>query len=483
MVEKSNILAVVAILNTWLLSGGLIYGWGPVHTLLVSEGQYNSCSSATSALTSYTAPTKCASQEEALERIFNSSFIALSVMSVVFGLMLDKFGPRISAFVGILMSLTGNLLFAFSDWKSFDGFLAGYALIAGGGIAPFLCHFNFGNLFERNLLFMAIINTFFNVSGFNYLLIGVLGFSRKAFFLTYAFIAIIGGLAALLFYPNKAYAKGDECELPISRCFSSDSKPMLMSQENGQDEDEEDLLLKQGDADRAKSVVGFSNGKTFWKELFASLLSKQYIFLDIWYALNLLVVSFISSAIPDILSQYSDRVTLSNGKDLYTYLMFPILSNIAFIFAPLSGIIIEKVGFAWLILLTNISTSLVLLFSIAPKSWTIHVQLITLVLCAVQKGFLFNAFYSYLAVQFPININGSLVAVTTATAAIVGLSTYGLIPLTQYTFDGSYTYTNLGLFVLTLPMYLLAMVAFQKSGKKASFSAVEVNHNAVDDEE
>ena len=56
MVHAKAVLGVVAITNTWILSGGLIYGWGPVHSLLLKEGQFrhDDCPVASSPSASHT---------------------------------------------------------------------------------------------------------------------------------------------------------------------------------------------------------------------------------------------------------------------------------------------------------------------------------------------------------------------------------------------------------------------------------------------
>lgn len=57
--------------------------------------------------------------------------------------------------------------------------------------------------------------------------------------------------------------------------------------------------------------------------------------------------------------------------------------------------------------------------------------------------------------QYPANLYGSLVAVVTGIAAIVGLMALVLVPLVQETFNGSYVAVNCGLALATVPLFAL----------------------------
>lgn len=440
------ILTVVCMLNTWLLSGGVIYGWAPIHTMLLNEFKaVTHCDQVVS-----DNDVICPKEEAQLERMFQTSFNMLSIMSFVFGGLADRIGPRLTTSIGISAIIAGTVIMALASVERFYLFIIAYSLVGGGGIAPFLCHFNFANLFTRKILFISVVNGLFNVSGFNYLLFPILSLSRKSFFFGYASIALVCLLLVLATYPNRAYSPGDTCTLPVFELFQRNS-------ESGQRSDEQSWLLESGEESRRQSNQYLPQDadleKTpFSKKIVPILSSNRFISLATWYSLSLLIVAFMAGALPDILSRFSSR-PFYKGKDVYSDFIIPIISNSSFLFAPLSGIIIETFGFRLLLLITNMCTSLILICSIFPLSFTIHAQLLTLLFVAFQKGFLFSAFYSLLAVEYPIEVNGTLISIITASAAIVGLANYGLIPLTQHIFHGNYLWVKLGLLILTLPIY------------------------------
>ena len=61
------------------------------------------------------------------EDLFNAGFVALSVASVVFGLMIDALGPRATATTALILSVVGNIGIAYStpqrEYLVFPSFL------------------------------------------------------------------------------------------------------------------------------------------------------------------------------------------------------------------------------------------------------------------------------------------------------------------------------------------------------------------------
>lgn len=436
--KSHSILIVVACINTWLVSAGVIYGWSALHDLLVRENQFPD------------------HQESHLQTIFTTAFIFLSVATMVYGVTLDSFGPRFTTLAGIFLFFIGNIMMALSDYKKLNMFIPAFSLIGAGGIAPFLCHFNFANVFENagksKALYISIINGIFNVSGFNYLLIPALNLSRKEFFLIYACIAVLAFIACALTYPDKILLPGDKITLPIMK---------ILKRRCGEEEEEVDgaaLLLKQ---EVPKSNEEGVDEKREWDHQMQlvkeTMYTRRFLMLVYWYSFALLTISSTTASIPDILSKYSNR-PIVNHHDLYSSIISPILSNVAFIFAPLSGVLISMKwgGFPLAFAVVNVSTLFVLSFSILPTSWGIEVQLVTLIAQAAQKGILFNTFYSFLAIKFPMEINGTLISIVTLCSSIIGTFNYLLVFLTQDVFHGSYVPVNCALIVLILPSLLMS---------------------------
>jgi predicted MFS family arabinose efflux permease len=76
------------LLTTWIASGGVINGWGPLHSNLL----------ATTAV-----------GEDTLQIMMNSAGIALSIASVVFGVLLDRWARAVRPAVSIVNTFVDSL--------------------------------------------------------------------------------------------------------------------------------------------------------------------------------------------------------------------------------------------------------------------------------------------------------------------------------------------------------------------------------------
>jgi predicted MFS family arabinose efflux permease len=103
------------LLCTWLASGGLINGWGPLHSVLEQTTTVD---------------------ENDLQLMVDLAGISLSVASVLFGVMIDHAGARCAFITGLLVAAVGNLCLALSSAPYV--LILGFSLIAGGGIGPYL---------------------------------------------------------------------------------------------------------------------------------------------------------------------------------------------------------------------------------------------------------------------------------------------------------------------------------------------------------
>ena len=70
--------------------------------------------------------------------------------SLLFGLVLDKFGPKITNAVGVSFVSGGLLFLSLSGNEFFWGFLVGFSLVSAGGIASFQSLAHLTNLFPKS---------------------------------------------------------------------------------------------------------------------------------------------------------------------------------------------------------------------------------------------------------------------------------------------------------------------------------------------
>ena len=128
----------------------------------------------------------CAAQEVYLQSVFSTAFLSLSASNVFFGVFLDVVGPRGTIVLALLLSTCGNFALAFVQAESSGlWIIAGYSLVAIGGMGVYLAAFQMLQLFNVQGLVCSTLSSLFNCSGFVYVLLGLHGMTRKNFFCGY----------------------------------------------------------------------------------------------------------------------------------------------------------------------------------------------------------------------------------------------------------------------------------------------------------
>ena len=211
-----RILTVFFLLNNFLLTCGVVYGWSGLLRLLKSEGQFSD-----SSCTSPTQP--CTSQDNQLNTIATVAFNLANAATVVHGFTLDWYGVRSNAVFGGFLFTIGMLLLSVSSSASFNAFIPAYAMMAWGGVAAFLSSFQFANLYDKPNLWRSIVNALFTAAGLIFTVINWLHeahIDRATVLGAYSCVAAALTLGMIALYPTHAYDKGDECSLPIVEWYT-----------------------------------------------------------------------------------------------------------------------------------------------------------------------------------------------------------------------------------------------------------------------
>lgn len=134
---KLALLGTIVFIVSTLCVSGVIYNWLDVTNMLKVEGEYMELCHG-----NFNNKGSCDARDARLNLIYTVAVNVASVGTVVYGLTLDRWGPRLNAFSGALIIGIGYLLFGLSDSKTFDAFIPGYALMAFGGIGVFVSNFH-----------------------------------------------------------------------------------------------------------------------------------------------------------------------------------------------------------------------------------------------------------------------------------------------------------------------------------------------------
>lgn len=161
--------------------------------------------------------TSCDERDSALEVIYVLGTSSIFFSMFIGGFMADRYGPRLTACMGILLSALGSILFAFSDSQSFNAFAIAYILL---GFGPFVhaSLFHIANLYgSRKQLITSLIVGAFILSGFIFVIFESINkysdVSRKTLFLSYCGWYVVILVFCFRFMPDFYYQPDDQVSL------------------------------------------------------------------------------------------------------------------------------------------------------------------------------------------------------------------------------------------------------------------------------
>ncbi|KAG7396801.1 hypothetical protein PHYBOEH_001719 [Phytophthora boehmeriae] len=395
-------------------SGGLILGFGPVYSTLVRERQWSELCSLEEQ--QETEGVLCAAQEVRLQYVFSTGFLCLSAANAFFGVFLDVVGPRATILLGLTLSTLGNFALSFGDSHTGNGawIIAGYSLVGAGGMGAYLAAFQILQLYEVQGVVCSTLSSLFNCSGYVYMMLGVPGVTRSAFFHAYGVMVCVGAFFCILLFPtNNITSPQDFLTVPLWRI----------------------------EMPRINAPGGLVEGMR--EELKRA---------DLWYFALLfgwvsLIFAFAGGAIPSLLANLAGDDT--GTASLFTNVLYPILVNGTFGYSPIVGYVIDHYGFKVIFIACIVLVQLFIALLLIPS---LHVQLAMFFVYAMAQTCLYALQFAYIIMCFPAELYGTLQAFLATVSFSFGLLNYVINPWTQMYFGGDYTVV---LLLLGLPMIVL----------------------------
>ncbi|KAF0682315.1 Aste57867_25542 [Aphanomyces stellatus] len=409
---------------TWLTSGGLTTGFGPLYSRLVDEQQWHDLCPAN-------ATDVCSAQEVQLQSVYSTGLLMTVLGQTIFGALLDTIGPRYMTTGAYLFSIAGNVCMAYGDsHNGTDGLLvAGFALIGFGGMGILYASLQLSTLFKDPQLFTSLIVAAYCFSGYNYVFLA-LNVSRETFFLLYAYVILptLRRLLLVLFSAIVAVAM-------VIAFFVFPIHHLVA----------ENTLVPIPGFQLIRPTVDVAKLKSMWAGVKASFKRR-----DLWAFITIgsmlfLVLVFTGGAVPSIVSSLAHND--ASRKNSYTNFLYPLVSNTSFLFAPLAGYLLLTKGFK---MTAYVSIALFALLCGAGMLPSLAAQNLTFVLMGITTGFMSTLQYVYIMNCFPHELYGLLSGLVTLLVFIYCLLSYALTSLAQYSFDGNNNYIFLILLGTTL---------------------------------
>jgi len=317
---------------------------------------------------------------------------------LVLGVILDKFGVKVTTSISCLIFVIGGLMLAVSNIPEgdVDLLLPGFILVSAGGPGLQLATQLVADLFDNRGMVISSLTWAFNVSTGPYLLLNELTKhsvlkSRQPFFYVHAGLAGLFGVINLFFWP---------------KTFRESFVPLLKKEEKNSTAGHRSSLLN--------PALGYDANFVATASLRKMLCSRMWIELMIWLCCFIAVLQFYIGTIGD---QTKELV----GENMSQY--FGILVVVCSFSAVFLGYVLDKLGFT---IVVFINTCLCVAFCMILTVDNEELQYAGFVIYVTARVTSFSMFFSFVAMNFGFRHFGKLAAIG---MVISGLASFIQIPM------------------------------------------------------
>jgi MFS transporter, LAT3 family, solute carrier family 43, member 3 len=441
----SKLLLGNVMLSVFLYSGAL-FGWAPLQQILLSEhngrGQFdNLCLTNTTKF-------PCTEQSARLNLVYTLGTFTLSLVSLPGGWFLDTYGVRATVFLSGLFTISGFVLFGFSDSDSFDGFIYGAVLIATGGFLVMVSAFPASFLFPKwQTVILAAVSCLFDASSLTFAVFAPLiqYVKREQLFLYYACFAAL--VYASLIFQWSLVSNED------------DNKNQNNNSEVDHEKQLEDSLMERSEEEEDPQV----DHSPMWDlTVSQQLRSFEFFFIAAFCSVQQLRANTYIGLNDDILIEMGD-------KDGHYINIFSYALPAGIVFIPLIDFAVTKLGLVGALHSTNL---LGVLYGSLVLIKSLPLQLVTFLAFTGYRAFLYSVMSAFNAKIFGLRTLGRLTGFVFTSSAIFQLLQYPIALVGhKYPF-----WTQLGL-VLSSFFVIPLVLFFQCKNNAMNISSSIINTN------
>ena len=415
--------------------------------------------------------------------MFTIAAVATNICALPVGTVLDKYGPRVSSIVGIMLLAIGSLLFAFAAKLPFDAYIPGYFFLALGGPFVFISSFQLSNTFPRHSgLILALLTGAFDSSSAIFLFYRLIytatggSFTPQKLFAVYLVVPLFIFIVQLLIMPSQSYKTMGELLARVESA-SDELGSSAESNEEGDSQASIDNLREENRRHRETVVTEVSSllGKKGKDDQLQEEQKKKDIS-GVWGALHG------KSALQQIKSPWFVLITLftvvqmtrinyfvATIRPQYEYLLKDYelaehVNNVFDVALPVGGVL--SIPFIGLVL-DNTSTLFVLgllvflattigVLGVLPYAWAAYANIVIFVL---YRPLYYTAVSDYAAKVFGFHTFGKVYGLIICLAGLLNFSQSGLDALTHKAFKKNPIPVNVMLLGVALSVGL-ALIAY-----------------------
>eukprot|EP00035_Acanthoeca_spectabilis_P039819 m.65318 g.65318 ORF g.65318 m.65318 type:complete len:498 (+) comp9752_c0_seq2:643-2136(+) len=454
-------LVITALLSVFFFSG-ILLGWAPFMHALLEEGQFEElCHDVENITRPADKLGKCDAQLNELNLIFTLGSATISASSLPCGIFLDTYGPRAAVFVSLLFELSGLVLLAFADSRSFDVFVPGVLGIAVGGLMIMISAFPISFRFPKHQsTILATISCLFDASSLIFAVFDYVQqfFTRKQLMLGYAVFCAVLYCLVLLFWSITGFTPPGEEQ--TGRVDPDDDDQLIDGVWTGSIQERKQLQLvvgsegpvdnpPQGTAANNEGEAAHGHDLT-QKGIWTQVMSFEFMFLIAFGSIQMLRANAYIGFNDELLARYGDDVSCHGW---YTSLFGWILPA-SIVFIPLIDGCICYFGLGGTLHITNVFGAIYGGLVLIPS---LKVQLGTFAVFVCFRAFLYATMSTYTAEIFGLATLGRITGSLFTASAVFVLLQYPLQWMTSSQFDSNPTVSSVILLGLCAPMGVLVL--------------------------
>lgn len=454
-VSKGKRIAQVTIAVLYnLLAAGIVFGFAAIKPVFISEGVYRGrCTKQELDNQVWV----CYEQELRLNFMFTIAAVSTNVCALPVGATLDRFGPRITSIVGVVLLSAGALFLAFAADLSphMDAYILGYLLLALGGPFVFIPSFQLSNTFPKHSgLVLALLTGAFDTSSALFLVYRLIyqgtdhSFKPKQFFLIYLVVPALILVAQIFVMPAKSYKTVGE----LAKVAENPPADAHASDEEIEDEHEREMVVSHRREHREEAInevtnlLGNKNGQEHanaeqkkqaqsgvWGALHGrtalqQIMSPWFILITLFTVIQMTRINYFVATIrtqyTELLHSYPQAVKINEVFDV----ALPLGGVLA---VPLIGLVLDHTSVPFVLgLLVTFATAIGVL-GVIPETWAAYANV---ALFVVYRPLYYTAVSDYAAKVFGFQTFGTVYGLIICLAGLGNFSQAGLDALTHKTF-------------------------------------------------
>lgn len=405
----------------------------------------------------------CKAQELRLVLMFSIATSLTNISALLFGVLLDRLGPRFTGSLGGILFSVACVIFGLSS-RSFDGYILAYVLFALAGPSLFLSSLHLSAAFPKHSgMIMSLITGAFDASSLIFYIFQKLYFSSdkmtlRLIFLVFASVGLFCLLCHVFILPKKSFENteyfdenqtDDEIESLLNDNERDENRTLNGWRDQDQGQDREcGEVEDQGSYDYPEKLKHMSV-KRQW-------LSWEFLLVTFTTCVMMLRLNFFIATVDKqvryLFSDPSDYHDIENLVSSFNILL------------PLGGALAVPVG-SFLLDKTRSSTAffsiicMILAFGILTMFSNSIAQYIGIIFFVVVRPLFYTASNDFCARIFGLSNFGKVSGLMTLTSGVFNFLQYPLSDFSVRVNDGNFFAANLILLsttfvALAFPLYL-----------------------------